>query len=96
VFCTFLDATKAFDGANYCKQFGLLLKRGLPACIIRILNNFYVGNHVRVAWNEDVSDYFTAVNGVEQGGVLNLVLFCIYMDGLLLVLPKANVGCCIL
>jgi hypothetical protein len=65
------------------------------ACISRILINFYVGNHVRVVCNGVMSDYFTAVNGVKQGGVLSPVLFYIYIDGLLLVLQKANVGCCI-
>ena len=34
VFCTFLDATNAFDRINYCKLFSLLIKRGLPACVI--------------------------------------------------------------
>jgi len=29
VFCSFLDATKAFDRINYCKLFRLLLKRDL-------------------------------------------------------------------
>jgi len=36
VFCTFLDATKAFDRINYCKLFRLLIDRGLPASIIRL------------------------------------------------------------
>jgi exonuclease III len=31
VFCTFLDATKAFDRLHYCKLFRLLIKRDLPA-----------------------------------------------------------------
>ena len=33
VFCTFLDASKAFDQVHYCKLFRLVLQRGLPACI---------------------------------------------------------------
>ena len=37
VFCTFLDATKAFDRIRYCKLFRLLSDRGIPPCIIRIL-----------------------------------------------------------
>ena len=50
VFCTFLDATKAFDRINYCKLFGLLLKRDLPACILRVFICFYTNNFVRVPW----------------------------------------------
>ena len=40
-----------------------------------------------------MSDYFTATNGVKQGGVLSPVLFCLYIDGLLKLLSKAGGGC---
>jgi hypothetical protein len=39
------------------------------------------------------SDYFTVSNGVKQGGVLSPVLFCIYIDNLLIKLSQAGVGC---
>jgi len=32
-FCTFLDATKAFDHVNYCKLFSILLKRDIPVTL---------------------------------------------------------------
>jgi len=41
VFCTFLDASKAFDRVAYCQLFCLLIKRGIPAVIIRFLCNYY-------------------------------------------------------
>ena len=93
VFCTFLDATKAFDRLRYCKLFKLLVNRQMPAFIIRVLINFYTGNYVRVRWCGVVSEYFLAINGVKQGGVLSPVLFCLYIDGLLTALSKAGVGC---
>ena len=93
VYCTFLDASKAFDRLQYCKLFKLLVSRHLPAPIIRVLINFYTGNYVRVAWCGIVSDYFLAINGVKQGGVLSPVLFCLYIEGLLVALSKAGVGC---
>ena len=37
VFCSFLDATKAFDRLQYCKLFKLLIKRNLPAHVVRLL-----------------------------------------------------------
>lgn len=93
VFCTFLDATKAFDRINYCRLFRLLLNRSLPYCIIRSLLNLYVHNYMYVSWTGTNSASFLASNGVKQGGVLSPILFCIYMDGLLHRLASAGVGC---
>jgi len=36
-----------------------------------------------------------AIDGVKQGGVLSLVLFCLYIDDLLVALSKAGVRCLI-
>ena len=47
VFCTLLDASKAFDRVHYCKLFRLVLQRGLPTCIVRVLINLYVGHVIR-------------------------------------------------
>ena len=93
IFCSFLDATKAFDRLHYCKLFKLLIKRKLPAHIIRLLINIYTNNFVQVAWRGVMSNYFLATNGVKQGGVLSPVLFCLYIDDLLLTLSKSGVGC---
>ena len=42
VFCTFLDASKAFDRINYCKLFRLLINRGMPAFVTKVLLNVYL------------------------------------------------------
>jgi hypothetical protein len=65
----------------------------VPALIVRVLINFYIGNFVRVQWCGIVSDYVLGGNGVKQGEVLSPVLFCIYIDGLLVALSRAGVGC---
>jgi hypothetical protein len=93
VYCTFLDASKAFDRVNFCKAFRLLVRRGLPASIIRILIKLYTDNQVRVLWAGITSDYFIAVNGVKQGGVISPVLFCVYIDDLLVKLSRSGFGC---
>jgi len=92
-FCTFLDAIEAFDRVNYCKLFRLLLKRDLPACIVRVFICFYTNNFARVSWCGLFSEYFLATNGVKQGGVLSPVLFCVYIGDLLVLLSNANIGC---
>ena len=71
----------------------MLVIRKVPALIIRVLIYFYLCNFVRVQWCGIVSDYFSAGNGVKQGGVLSPVLFCVYIDGLLIALSRAGVGC---
>ena len=53
----------------------------------------YSNNLVRIAWGGVLADYFSAVNGVKQGGVLSPVLYCVYIDDLLLALSKSGVGC---
>ena len=93
IFCTFLDASKAFDRVNYVKLFKLLVQRGLPACIIRVLINMYLGQSIRVSWAGVVSSFFDVSNGVKQGGVSSPIYFCIYIDGLLSRLAKSGVGC---
>ena len=40
-----------------------------------------------------MTDYFTALNGVKQGAVLSPILYCVYVDDLLLILSRAGVGC---
>jgi len=40
-----------------------------------------------------MTDYFTALNGVKQGAVLSPILYCVYVDDLLLILSKTVVGC---
>jgi len=93
VYCTLLDAKKAFDRIQYCKLFRLLIERGLPACITRVVIGLYLNNFIRVAWNGVMSEYFLAVNGVKQGGVLSPIIFSVYVDGLLVRLHNSGVGC---
>ena len=77
VFCTFLDASKAFDRVNYCKLFRRLMERGLPPYIIRVLINMYTAKQACVSWAGIVSDYFSVCTGVRQGGVLSPILFSV-------------------
>ena len=68
------------------------VKRDVPALFVGLLANIYTQNLVRVTWGGALSDHFSAINGVKQGAVLSPVLFCIYVDDLLLLLSKAGVN----
>ena len=93
VFCTLLDATKAFDRVEYVKLFKLLMGRDISSVSRRLLLNMYTCHGKRIAWNGVCSDSFFVLNGVKQGDVFSTVLFCIYLDGLLCSLAESNVGC---
>ena len=93
VYCTMLDATKAFDRVEYCKLIRSLLTKRLPFIIVRFLLNIYLFQATRVAWNGCNSQFITVVNGVRQGAVLSPVLFCIYFDELINELQIAKYGC---
>lgn len=93
VYCTFLDATKAFDRVDYSKLFRLLIRRKVPSLLLRFLLRMYLSNAICVDWNGVRSSVFNIVNGVKQGGVISPVLFCVYVDDLLCMLAKSNVGC---
>ena len=62
-----------------------------------LITYYVIGNLLkqRVSWCVIMSNYFVAINGVKQGGVLSLLLFCLYVGGLFVALSKAEVGCSI-
>lgn len=91
--CVFLDATKAFDRIEYGKLFQLLLDRNLPPQVIRVMLNMYTNQEVCVLWNGNYSQNFSVVNGVKQGAIISPILFCVYLDNLLIELREAGVGC---
>jgi hypothetical protein len=93
VYSCLVDASKAFDKIHFGKLFNLLLKRNIPASIVRILLNMYESQIVSATWNGTNSTSFNVCNGVRQGGVLSPLLFAIYMDELIDRLKKTGVGC---
>ena len=87
-----LHASKAFDRVNYCKLFRELLKREMSPLVLRLLLFMYTNQTLRVKWGSVMSESFTVMNGVKQGGVLSPVLFTVYTDGLLLRLQESGIG----
>jgi hypothetical protein len=93
VYCTTLDATKAFDRVEYCKLVRLLIKKNVPPVIIRILLHMYLLHVAKVSWNGSSSNNFRVLNGVCQGAILSPVLLCVYFDTLVISLAKTGLGC---
>ncbi len=88
-----IDASKAFDRIRYDRLFQLLIGRGLPPVIVRLLLDMYQRQLSRTFWNNEYGTYFGSINGVRQGGVISPVLFTVYMDELLTRLQKSGLGC---
>lgn len=93
VYCTLLDASKAFDRVSYAKLFVKLLNRDISPIVIRLLLVLYCNQSYCVKWNHTASNPFPVLNGVRQGAVCSPVLFCVYLDGLLLRLKNTKIGC---
>ena len=74
-----------FDRLHFVKLFTILIVCKLSAVIIRILFENYI--------NQDVKNFMETTNVVKQGGVLSLILFSIYIDKLLKLLPESGFGC---
>jgi len=93
VFVVTLDASKAFDRVEYTKLFKLLINRGICSAIARLLIYMYTNQKLRVNWNGIFSNSFNVTNGVKQGGILSPLLFCLYIDSLLIRLSNSHTGC---
>ena len=88
VFCTFLDASKAFDRLVHSGLFLKLMERNVPLIFLDIIISWYNDLSCRVKWGENFSDWFTISAGVRQGGVLSPDLYCLYVDDLIIQLKR--------
>ena len=93
VYCTLLDASKAFDRVEYVKLFHCLIKKGLCPIICRFLAMLYTKQTIRVRWKNSTGSTFSCLNGVRQGGVMSPILFSVYIDELILRLKELDLGC---
>ena len=80
-FVLILDASKAFDRVNHCKLFRELLQREMSPLVLRLLLFICIHvRYIRVKWGSVMTESFTVMNVVKQGGVLSPVLFAVYTD----------------
>ena len=93
VFCTFLDASKAFDRLVHSGLFLKLMEKNVPLIFLDILISWYKGLCCRVKWGEAYSEWFEITAGVRQGGVLSPDLYSIYVDELLTKIKQLNKEC---
>ena len=88
-----LDAFKAFDRVEHMKLFNILRNRKMCPLVLRLLMNIYINQQIQVKWNSTMSMKSSISNGVKQGGCLFPNLFSVYLDKLIEILRKCNIGC---
>ena len=93
VYCSFLDASKAFDRLVHAGLFLKLLQQNVPLIFINIIIAWYSGLRCRVRWGETFSGWFTIRAGVRQGGILSPIFYCLYIDDLVDILTGTGAGC---
>ena len=93
VYCSFLDASKAFDRLVHAGLFLKLMERRIPLIFLDIIVTWHNGLFCRVKWDGHLSDWFSITAGVRQGGVLSPDFYNIYVDELISILKSTGVGC---
>jgi hypothetical protein len=88
-----LDCSKAFDKCRFDVLFSKLIKKGLPAIVVRVLIFMYEEQTCWVKLGGNKSRTFKVTNGTRQGSVLSPLLFSVYLDDLLVKLRNLGLGC---
>ena len=93
VYCAFLDASKAFDRLVHAGLFLKLISRKVPLIFLEIIIFWYSDLVCCVRWDGEHSTWFCVKAGVGQGGILSPGFYSIYINDLIPILMKLNVGC---
>ena len=89
-----LDCTMGFDLAKFDILFSRLLKRVMPAVVVRVLAFSYVEQKAWVRWGLTcTSQIFGIFNGTRQRSVTSPAFWSVYVDPLFALLREAGVGC---
>lgn len=93
VYTLFADLSKAFDRVDHFKLGSMLIDRGVPTDIVKIIMVYLRNQFGRIKWNDSNGEYKIVNKGVRQGGILSPFLFKLYIDDLLTTLNNNNEGC---
>ena len=93
VFANFIDLSKAFDLVNHKKLINILLDKGVPIDIIKLIKMYLENQSACVVWNGKKSNFVNVGIGVRQGGILSPLLFKVYIDGIIRSITKLGIGC---
>ena len=77
-----LDCSKAFEKCKFDLLFKRLLKKGLPAIVVRVLVFIYMEQKAWVKWGENKSSQMDISNGTRQGAILSPIFWSVHSDPL--------------
>ena len=78
-FC-FIDYAKTFDCVDHHKLWKILKEMGIPDHLTCLLRNLYAGQEATIRTGHGTTDWFQIGKGVDQGCILSLCLFNLYVE----------------
>lgn len=90
--CTFLDASRAYDGVNRDKLWTTLTRLGMDRGWINLLKLLYMDNGFTVKYGEHSSDRMATKEGLRQGCPISPLAFALYISDLEERLIETNIG----
>ena len=65
----------------------------MPFDVVKTLLSWFGKNYACVWLNDCYSDYIEVNSGIKQGGLMSLILYNVYVDELMKILMKSELGC---
>jgi len=85
-YIAFIDFKKSFDFVDRDKLWSIMLSKGIPTHLVKIIQKIYKDNIIRVnAGNGIPEDSRAITQGVRQGCPLSPVLFNLYLDEVIMI-----------
>ena len=78
---------------SWTELYSELLDRGVSPLVIRCLIYIYEYQTCNVKWGSSDSRSFNVKNGVRQGAVSSPILFCVYINKIIVKLRESRIGC---
>ena len=87
-----LDTQKAFDVVSHPVLMKMLYLQGINSHLWQVIRSMFSGLTAKVKWEGEVSESFSVLQGVHQGGILSTHFYKTYLNDFLLDLEFRALG----